>query len=345
MDDERHFWSGRTVALTGATGFVGHHLATRLVQLGARVVALVRATSQTRRLTAAGVRCVVAELGDLVALVRGCTGCEFVFHLAGAVDFKADWERFRQVNVAGTANVVRAVRAAGVRRLVHTSSIVAVGATPWPAALDEEFAWNLGPVRVPYVSTKREAEELVLAEARQGLEAVVVNPASVIGPDDFSASEFGTLCRRFWRGRIPFHFGGGNNFVDVRDVVCGHLRAAQHGQPGQRYILGGHNRSYTAFFAELARVAPRPIVRLRLPDVVGEVVAAIGERLSRRGSRSYLTAGQVRLLSLFFWVDSGKAARELGYRPRPFRTTVADTYRFWMGRRPQSAGSASPPAA
>src|SRR4029077_1389132 len=103
-------------------------------------------------------------------------------------------------------------------------------------ALDEKAQWNLARLRVPYVTTKRAAEELVLSAPAESLDVVVVNPASVVGPEDFSGSEFGTLCRRFWRGRLPFHFGGGNNFVDVRDVACGHLPPRQHGRSGGTHL-------------------------------------------------------------------------------------------------------------
>ncbi len=323
------FWSGRAVAVTGATGFVGYHVAMQLVKHGAEVVALVRPTSQRQRLLVAGIRCVEAPLEELA---RGCRGREFLFHLAGAVDFENDWERFRQVNVDGTRHMLAAAREAGVRRVVHTSSIVAVGASEEPRSLNETALWNLGALRVPYVSTKREAEELALKASGSGLEVVVLNPASVVGPADYAGSEFGTLCRRFWHGRIPLHFGGGNNFVDVRDVADGHLLAAERGRAGERYLLGGHNRTYTAFFSDLARVAARPVPRFRVPAALGTAVAWLNDRFRRRPRRSYLTAGQARLLALYFFFDSSKAVRELGYRPRPLVETLADAHAFWMQR-------------
>jgi dihydroflavonol-4-reductase len=328
-----HFWPGRRVALTGATGFVGHHLARSLAGLGARVTALVRATSRRQHLERAGVACVEADLEDAAALARGCRGHEFVFHAAAAVDFEADWDRFYRLNVEGTRNVIAAARAAGARRLIHTSSVVAIGASPVPRLLDESARWDLGRLRLPYVTTKRVAEEVALAASGPGLEVVVVNPGCVVGPEDHSGSEFGTLCRRFWRGRIPFHFGGGNNFVDVRDVAAGAVLAAARGRPGQRYILGGANRTYAAFFTDLARVARRPIVRLRLPSAVATAVGALNDRFRGRGRRSYLTLGQARLLSLFFFVDSRAAQRDLGYTPRPLLHSLKDAYHFWVGAR------------
>jgi dihydroflavonol-4-reductase len=329
MDLQRRlqFWHGRTAAVTGATGFVGFHLARLLATLGARVVAVARSGSDCARLAAAGVAIHEAALDDPAALARACRGCAFVFHTAGVVDFGDDWPRCRRVNFEGSRNAAAAARAAGAR-LVHTSSVVAIGAGPDPYPLDETARWELGRLAVPYVSTKRQAEEAVLAVG-----AVVVNPACVVGPDDFRKSEFGTLCYRFWKGRLPVHFGGGNNFADVRDVAVGHLLAAERGQAGQRYILGGANRTYTAFFAELARAARRWIGRVRLPNTLAPLAALISRGLGRRGGRPYLTAGQARLVPLYFWYDSAKARRELGYEPRPLAVTLADAHAFWMDRR------------
>lgn len=329
-EERIRFWKGRSVAMTGATGFVGHHLASLLRECGANVTALVRAKSACDRLRSLDVHCKTAALDDIDSLARGCDGAEYLFHLAGAVDFENDWERFRLVNVQGTRNVIAAARRAGINRMVHTSSIVAVGANQRPFPLNETSTWNLRQCRVPYVTTKRQGEELALQSSDGGLQVVVVNPACVIGPDDFSKSEFGTLCYRFWRGRIPFHFGGGHNFVDVRDVALGHLLAAERGRPGERYILGGVNRTLTSFFGDLARVADRAIFRMRLPRGVGSVVAKFADRVRKKGRRSYLTASQSRLLSLFFFYDCRKANRELGYQPRDFAETTRETHRFWM---------------
>jgi dihydroflavonol-4-reductase len=332
MSDDTWFWTGRRVAVTGGTGFVGSHLVERLVSAGAIVKALLRATSDRRRLADGKVQCVTAPLDDVDALITGCRNCDIVFHTAGAVDFGDDFVRLYDVNVGGTANVLVAARAAGVRRVVFTSSIVAVGASAHPRILDESSAWQLASLRVPYVATKRIAEEHARAASGPNLEVVTVNPASVLGPNDHGGSEFGTLCRRFWHGRIPVHFGGGNNYVDVRDVAHGHLLAAERGMPGERYVLGGHNRPAAAFFAELARAAGRPVFRLRLPDALGPMFATVTGLRARPGKRPYLTPGQAKLAPLFFYVNSSKAERELGYRVRPLRRTLADAFAFWMPR-------------
>lgn len=334
-------WTGRQVALTGATGFVGHHVALELRRHGADVVALIRPSSDVRRLRAAGVGCRIAPLDEVSGLARSLEGCDLVIHLAGAVGFDNAWDEYYRVNVQGTKNLLEAARQAGVRRVVHTSSIAAVGGSATPRVLDETAVWNLGRYRVPYVTTKRWAEETALSANGKGLEVVVVNPASVVGPDDFVGSEFGTLCRRFWRGRIPFYFGGGNNFVDVRDVAQGIRLAAEHGRPGERYLLAGANHTYQTFFRELGRASPRMLPRVRLPNVLASVIGFVQDQMpGKRSRRPYLTSAQAALMGLYFFFDAGKARRELGYQTRPLRQTLADAHAFWMSRASQRAISA-----
>jgi dihydroflavonol-4-reductase len=323
-------WTGRHVAVSGATGFIGYHTCVALAAAGARVTALVRASSDTSHLRPLGVEIQIAPLDEPDSLATALREKDILFHVAGVVDLNNDWEQCRRVNVGGTANILRAACQTGVQRVVHASSIVAVGASANPVRLDESAPWNLGAMQVPYVTTKHEGEQIALG-LHDGPEVVVVNPACVIGPDDFGSSEFGTMCRRFWRGRIPLVFGGGNNFVDVRDVAAGMLLAAQHGRPRERYILGGTNRSYTAFHSDLAGAADRPIPRFRVPAGLARFGAAIGDRVSKKHrKRPLLTAAQARLLGLFFYFDCGKAERELGYRIRPLRDSIADAYRFWV---------------
>jgi len=317
-------------AITGATGFVGRHLVAELVRSGYEVTAIVRATSDTSQLSDA--RIAIACLDSKDELTRALAGSDIAFHLASAVDFGSDSDRFHRTNVDGTRNVLAAAKTAGIRRVVHCSSIVAIGARRRPVLLDESSRWNLGRLNVPYVNTKRVAEELALAANGAGLEVVVANPSCVVGPGDHAGSEFGTICQRFWRGRLPIHFGGGNNFVDVRDVADGLRRCSESGRPGHRYILGGANRSMTTFFSELARAARRAIPRWRLPGSLAGLAAYLECRLSSKPrQRAYLSREQAKLLPYFFYFDCGKAQRELEYAPRPLAESLADAFRDWSG--------------
>lgn len=317
------------VAITGATGFVGTHAVKQLLASGRRVVALTRSTSNLDRLRSLGVECRNASLDDIASLTTAMSGCETVFHLAGAVAFHGDWRHFHQVNVVGTANVLRAAERAGIRRAIVTSSIVAVGANRHPSSLDESADWNLRHLKIPYVTTKRQAEELALGESFGRLEVVVVNPSCVVGPGD-DGSEFGVIMHRFWRGRVPFYFGGGANFVDVRDVAFGLLAAADRGRPGERYLLAGTNVAWSDFFLALSRVAGRAIPRLRLPNVFADWIAA-GEAKFRghKSSRPNLTPEQAKMMPYYFHYRCDKAKRELGYHPRPLNQTLADAYASW----------------
>jgi dihydroflavonol-4-reductase len=199
--------------------------------------------------------------------------------------------------------------------------------------LDECAAWNLGGHKIAYVTTKREAERLALAASSSHFEVVVANPGCVIGPGDLTGSEFGVICDRFWRGRIPIHFGGGNNFVDVRDVAAGLRLCAERGRPGERYILGGSNRSMTAFFSELSKASGRLAPRIRLPNPVGTVIAQLRRIQDRDGRRAKLTPAQAALQSYFFYFDTAKARRELGFAVRPFHESLADAFADWQSRR------------
>ena len=307
-DSEDPVWTGRPVAVTGGTGFIGLHVVRAFVAAGARVVALVRPTSDASRLTPLGVACRVAPLDDVPAMTAAAAGCDVFVHLAGTVNTTDDEPACAAANVAGTRNALDAASAAGVRRFVFASSIAAVGATSRPRSLDETAPWNLAGLAVPYITSKRRAEELVLGR-RGRPDVVVVNPSCVVGPDDFGPSEIGTVCKRFWRGRLPFWFGGGTNFVDVRDAAAGFLAAARFGRPGERYLVTGTNRTYRDFSADMARAAGRAVPRLRLPTGVARWTASLTERLTRPGKTPYLTSAQAKLMGRYQYFDCGKARR------------------------------------
>ena len=332
MSAEKPYWLGRKVALTGATGFIGHHLACALSHAGAHVTALVRASSRLDALNRAAIHSQVAPLDDVDKMTEASNGASHFFHLAGAVDFSSNPTECQRTNVAGTMNAYRAATRAGIPRFIYASSIVAIGAQKQPVALNEQSQWNLGPYHVPYASSKHDAETYLLGQ-HSNTDVVIVNPACAIGPDDYSHSEFGTMCKRFWRGRLPFYSAGGNNFVDVRDVANGMMLAGQLGSPGERYILSGENLSYADFFQLLSRVDPQQHKPRRLPIALARFAARISDILPNRRARPYLTRAQARLLGLWFFYDCGKAKRELGYQFRPVDLSLGDAWAYWMAKK------------
>jgi dihydroflavonol-4-reductase len=324
------FWRGRRVAVTGGTGFLGWHLVRRLVGLGSRVRVFAlppRADHPVHDLPS--VELVSGDLRDAASVARALADREIVFNAAGVV---AVWGPglavMDAVHRQGTANVLAAAPTA---RIVHTSSIVAVGGTRTGTRLDEDSPFMLNRVRIDYVRTKRAAEELALATGR---DVVVTNPGYLVGPDDPELSVMGRLCQRFWRGRVPVAPPGGFNLVDVRDAATGHLLAAEHGVAGRRYILGGNNSTLGGFLQMLAAAAGwRPRAVPTLPRWVMSAMAEWCELRSRFTGREAYPSRQAARLHRYYWfVRSDRAERELGYCARPLAATVRDTYVWYSAR-------------
>ncbi len=282
------------VSVTGAGGFVGSHVAAALREHGAEV------------------RDERVELLDRSALERAFAGCEAVFHVAALYSFDAPAEEIERANVTGTENVLRACAAAGVRRLVHTSTAGTCGPVPGRPATEEDEP-PAHELAVPYKRTKLEAERLVLAAARAGLDAVVVNPTAPVGEGDRKPTPTGRMVAGVASGRIPAFVASGLNVVDVRDVAAGHVLALERGRAGERYLLGGVNLTLAELFAAIARIAGRPRPRLRVPYPVTVGAAQLG--LANRD--------EVRLARMPMFFSSAKAERELGYRPGPVEPALA----------------------
>ena len=317
------FWAGKRVVVTGGTGFLGQHLVQQLRQVGAVVSVLDLhpgpwddvPTHICNVLDEAGVRRVIA-------------GSEIVFHTAGTV---AIWGKGLQtmhlIHCQGTRNVLKAARFA---RVVHTSSLVAVGASRDTTPVTEDTPFNLGDIGIAYITAKRAAEEIALQAAGQGQDVVVVNPAYMIGPQDNSRSITGRYCKRFWSGRVIAATPGGLNLVDVRDVARGHLLAAERGQSGRRYILGGEDhtsRSLLALMAQVAHMRPRWIPQIPLVGLTA--IACLAELRGWLTAREpYPSLAHVRLNRWNFFCKSTRACQELGYTSRPLSDCLRDTYNW-----------------
>jgi dihydroflavonol-4-reductase len=276
--------------VSGATGFVGSHVARELRERGADV------------------RDERVDLLDAEGLERVVTGCDVVVHVAALYSYDASAEAFERVNVEGTRTLLDVAARAGVRRFVHCSTAGTCGPVPGRPATEEDVppAWELA---VPYKRTKLAAERLAL-EAN----AVVVNPTTPVGEGDRKPTPTGRMIAGVATGRIPgFVATTGLNVVDVRDVARGHVLAVERGEPGERYLLGGVNLPLAELFAAVARLADRRRPRLRVPYPVAEVAGTLG----------IVNRDEVRLARLPMYFSSAKARSRLGYEPGPVEPALA----------------------
>ena len=276
--------------VSGATGFVGSHVARELRERGADV------------------RDERVDLLDAEGLERVVRGCEVVVHVAALYSFDAPLPDFERVNVEGTRTLLDVAARTGVRRFVHCSTAGTCGPVPGRPATEEDAppAWELD---VPYKRTKLAAERLAL-EAN----AVVVNPTTPVGEGDRRPTPTGRMIANVATGRMPgFVATTGLNLVDVRDVARGHALAVEHGEPGERYLLGGVDMPLEEVFTAVARLAGRRRPRLRVPYPVAEVAGTLG----------IVNRDEVRLARLPMYFSSAKARSRLGYQPGPVEPALA----------------------
>ncbi len=312
--------------VTGATGFVGSALVRQLLDAGEPVRILRRETSALDLLgdAARHVEHAVGDVTDADSVYRAAEGARTVYHVAAAMAFAPSArERLRAVNVRGTAHVVNAALAAGAERLVHTSSIAALGRTLRPTSLlDEETVWAPSRANTAYAVSKRDAEREVQRGVAEGLDAVIVNPAVVFGP---GRSGEGTvaLAERVAAGRVPLAPPGGTAVVDVDDVATGLRLARAHGATGDRFVLAAENRTWADILAALAHATGAEPPRWTAPPwllTAAGALSEIGAAITR--SEPALTRTLARNSSAPYRYDGSKATRDLGLAYRPFDETA-----------------------
>jgi dihydroflavonol-4-reductase len=316
-----------TTLVTGATGFVGSHVARRLVERGDDVRVTMRPGG--RALPAdLDVRPVSAGITDRRALRRAMQGVDRVFHTAGVTSLRVGEEELDRICVGGTRAVLGEALRAGVGRVVCTSSVAAVGPAPWGTTADETQVFRHGGLGIPYFDARHAAELEALRVAARGLELVTVCPTLVLGAGDVTRGST-DVVRRFMLRRIPAYVDGAVNVVDVADVAAGHLLADERGRPGERYILGCRNYTWERLLADLGRFSGIEPPVVRLPQPVAVAVAAAAERAP---GPTPFTAVEMRAAGLWWAFRSGKARRELGWTTRAHEDTVEETVAWYAER-------------
>ena len=306
--------------VTGATGFLGSHVARQLLAKGADLRLLMRATSRTDNIDDLAAERALGDLRDTESLKKGMSGCEFVFHVAA--DYRL-WARNGQElydsNVEGTRNILQAARESGVRRVIYTSSVATMGFGHNGYLTDERTPVALPNMIGDYKRSKFMAERLVIEAAEAGQNVVMVNPTTPIGERDIKPTPTGRIVVDFLRRKFPAYVDTGLNLVDATDCAQGHLLAMEKAVPGERYILGGENLTLKQILDKLAAITGLPSPTVKLPYVMayatGVVDTLFTGKMLKREPR--VTLDSVRMGRKKMFVSSAKAERELGWKPRP----------------------------
>jgi len=317
------------IFMTGATGFIGSHLASHLIESGQQVHAYVRNPEKVPDLAARGVRLFAGELDDKKAIVRAMEGCTFGYHLAA---FAKVWDReqatFERINYGGGINVMEAAVEVGLQKLVLTSTGGVIGPSTGSPAHEGQSGHHDG--MTAYERSKARLEQAVPGYIDRGLEVVIVNPARVFGPGLLSDSNSEVkLIRSYVNGRFRFVPGDGHaraSYCDVEDVVHGHIAAMERGRCGERYLLGGDNVSYREFFDLVGQLSGKRYRLFGVPIPLLLGFAKFQVWMARNfGRYPLITPELVRKYAQDWSFSSDKARRELGYEPRPLDQTIQRT--------------------
>ncbi len=318
------------VLVTGSTGHLGNVLVRTLVERGYKVRVLVQPGENVGCLEGVGLEMFVGDVRNEAALVTAFEGIDVVFHLAGIVSIlREQRELIREVNIGGTRNVIEACRRSGVRRLVYTSSVHAFSSPHGGAVIDETTRISPEMAIGEYGKSKAEATLAVLDAAREGLDAVIVCPAGIIGPFDYRRSRMGRVLSYFLRGTLFALPAGAYNFVDVRDIAKGEILAAEQGRRGELYILSGERIEVEELARFTVGVTGRKPFSLPLPLWICKAGAALGSAYyGITGKEPLLTDESLAILQSNCNMSCAKAEREIAYRHRPLSETLKDTIRW-----------------
>jgi dihydroflavonol-4-reductase len=306
--------------LTGATGFLGSHVARVLAEQGARLRLLVRPTSDRRNIADLNAEQVEGDLRDPASIENALAGCEALFHVAA--DYRLwvrDPEQMYRSNVEGTRSLLEAARKKGVRRVVYTSSVATMGFSSNGTLADENSPVTLADMIGHYKRSKFMAEQVAFEAARSGMDVVVVNPTTPIGERDLKPTPTGRIVVDFLKRKFPAYVDTGLNLVDATECARGHIQALEKGRAGERYILGGENLTLKQILDRLAAITGLPSPRVKLPYVFALAAGVVDETVTGwiLGREPRVTLDAVRMGRKKMFVTSAKAERELGWRPVP----------------------------
>ncbi len=313
--------------VTGATGFLGSHVARVLAEQGAELRVLVRPTSDLRNLDGLNADRVVGDLRDAASIEKALSGCDVVFHVAA--DYRL-WVRGRdsnemyRSNVEGTRSLLEAARKQGVLRVVYTSSVATMGFTSGSSSKNGKIADEQSPVGIAdmighYKRSKFMAEQVAIDAARSGVDVVIVNPTTPIGERDIKPTPTGRIVLDFLKRKFPAYVETGLNLVDATECARGHVQALEKGRSGERYILGGENLTLKQILDRLGAITGLPSPSVKLPYFFAFATGVVDEMVTGRllGREPRATIDAVRMGRKMMFVSSAKAERELGWRTVP----------------------------
>jgi len=306
--------------VTGATGFVGSHVARVLAEQGADLRLLVRSTSDLRNIEDLKAERMTGDLRDPAALKKAVSGCDAVFHVAA--DYRLwvrDPDEMYRSNVEGTRAILEAARESGVRRVVYTSSVATMGFNSNGHPADESSPVSLANMIGHYKRSKFMAEEVAIEAGRSGMDVVVVNPTTPVGERDIKPTPTGRIVVDFLKRKFPAYVDTGLNLVDVTECARGHVSAMEKGRSGERYILGGENLTLKQILDKLAVITGLPSPRIRVPYVVALATGVVDQVVTGyiRNREPRATIDAVRMGRKKMFVSSSKAERDLGWKNVP----------------------------
>jgi len=316
------------IAVTGASGHVGTNLCRMLIASSHEVKALIH--NSMKGLEGLDIEFIHGDIASESDLRKLCSGCQTVFHLAATISIRKKDSNCRRINVESCANLLRAAKAEGVRRIIHFSSIHAFNHEPLDRELDETRALDIES-SVSYNRSKALGQKMMSEASSEGLEVVVLNPTAIIGPNDFKPSLLGNAIIRFYKGQNPSLVPGGYDWVDVRDICSAAINAIELGTPGECYLLSGSWYDLKSMADTIAKLGGHKAPGLSLPGWIAHIGAAfLNLHASITGSVPLYTSMSLETLKNSHRnISHLKASRDLNYKPRPFEETMADTVRWF----------------